>query len=1074
MGKLKIWVGALLWIFLVQACTSWGSWQRGKVRIALAGNLLSSDQEGTLFSNLTIDNLPEGQEVLLDTLREEDFWEQNLKQYSTLILLDDPMHPLSSQAQNGIQRYLEGGGGLLLLRSEEFSEEGWAWYSHLISTASDTPSVIRTSQPEKELSSFFSYQSGRIAFLDIIKPKEGLGDLAGSVEKFQEALTYTIGDNRYYPDRIISLERPDESRFSKVVLDSDDVNEPMELTFLDQGKVLYIERRGKMKVYDPLTQSTQTIANFREVCTEGNYEDGLLGVEADPNFEQNRYLYLYYSPPCNIKEQYLSRFYLDENDSLHRGSEKVILKVPVQRETCCHSGGAIAFGPEGNLYLSTGDNTSSKESDGFSPLDERPGRAPFDAQKSSGNTHDLRGKILRIRVHDEGTYSIPEGNLFPKDGSEGRPEIYVMGARNPFRISIDAQTQYVYWGDVGPDGTQDGKYGPQSFDEFNQAKKAGNFGWPFFVGNNFAYRFRDFAQDTVGSFFDPEAPINRSPNNTGDSLLPPAQPAWIWYSKRRSKQFPHLGRGSNSAMAGPIFYKEAYDSRSPVRFPAYFDGKLFLYEWARSWINVVEMDETGAIQQIEPFLRTMDWVKPIDMEFGPDGALYVLEYGQNYFLNNPEAKLSRIEYAPGNREPVPQIWASVTQGSQPLTVEFSAENSYDVDTEDSLSFQWIIAGKKIEGVKVSYEFVEKGIHEVILMVKDSKQSMSKAEAQIQVGNTPPEIQIAWDGNRSFYQDRSPVPYEVTVKDPEDQANGGIPSDKILTKWTYLSDRDELKQIKIDPGREIPFSFQYVKGKKLVESSDCLGCHAFDTLSVGPSYMAVAERYSDQVENVALISKRIALGSNGVWGEKMMPGHPQHSQEEIEEMVKYVLSLNDESPNSASLPASGAVETNPLTFETQEGVYILSASYQDKGAGELPSIKRRELLVLRNPRVEAEAFDKKKGLRERAFGADRSQVVLTLHQQEAYLGLMEVDLRDLKQLTIHMQQNAGMKISAKLDSLEGPQVGSLSIRPETSGKWESHRMAIEPRNGFHNLFLLFEPELPSNGPRPLVDWVEFGF
>ena len=815
MGKLKIWVGALLGIFLVQACTSWGSWQREEVRIALAGNLLSLDQEGTLFSNLTIDNLPEGQEVLLDTLREEDFWEQNLKQYSTLILLDDPEQPLSSQAQNGIQRYLEGGGGLMLMRTGTYSEEGWAWYSHLISNSADTLSVIRTSQAEKELSSFFSYQSGRIAFLDIVEPKEGLGDLVGSVEKFQEALTYTIGDNRYYPDRIFSLERPDESRFSKVVLDSDDVNEPMELTFLDQGKVLYIERRGKMKVYDPLTQSTRTIANFREVCTEGNYEDGLLGVEADPNFEQNRFLYLYYSPPCNIKEQYLSRFYLDKNDSLHRDSEKVILKVPVQRETCCHSGGAIAFGPEGNLFLSTGDNTSSKESDGFSPLDERPGRAPFDAQKSSGNTHDLRGKILRIRVEDDGSYSIPEGNLFPRDGSKGRPEIYVMGARNPFRISIDAQTQYLYWGDVGPDGTQDGKYGPQSFDEFNQAKKAGNFGWPFFVGDNFAYRFRDFAQDTVGSFFDPEAPLNRSPNNTGDSLLPPAQPAWIWYSKRKSKQFPHLGRGSNSAMAGPIFYEEAYDSRSAVRFPDYFNGKLFLYEWARSWINVVEMDDTGAIRQIEPFLRNMDWVKPIDMEFGPDGALYVLEYGQNYFLNNPEAKLSRIEYAPGNREPVPVIWASVTQGAKPLKVDFSAEKSYDIDAEDSLSFQWMIAGKKIEGVHTSYEFKEEGIHDVTLMVKDSKQSLVRAEVQIQVGNTPPKIQIAWDGNQSFYRKASPIPYEVNVVDPEDQSKGGISPERILTQWTYLPDRDVLKSIEKDPEQELPVISRYAKGKELV-------------------------------------------------------------------------------------------------------------------------------------------------------------------------------------------------------------------------------------------------------------------
>ena len=66
------------------------------------------------------------------------------------------------------------------------------------------------------------------------------------------------------------------------------------------------------------------------------------------------------------------------------------------------------------LYISTGDNTSPFASDGFSPSDETPGRSPFDAQKSSANTNDLRGKILRIHIEPDGTYTIPEGNLFAK------------------------------------------------------------------------------------------------------------------------------------------------------------------------------------------------------------------------------------------------------------------------------------------------------------------------------------------------------------------------------------------------------------------------------------------------------------------------------------------------------------------------------------------------------------------------------------------------------------------------------------------------------------------------------------
>ena len=100
--------------------------------------------------------------------------------------------------------------------------------------------------------------------------------------------------------------------------------------------------------------------------------------------------------------------------------------------------GSLEFGPNGNLFIATGDNTSPRAT-GYSPSDEREGRSPWDAQKSSGNTNDLRGKILRIKPEADGTYSIPDENLFAEDGSEGKPEIYVMGCRNPYRISIDSK-----------------------------------------------------------------------------------------------------------------------------------------------------------------------------------------------------------------------------------------------------------------------------------------------------------------------------------------------------------------------------------------------------------------------------------------------------------------------------------------------------------------------------------------------------------------------------------------------------------------------------------------------------------
>ena len=132
------------------------------------------------------------------------------------------------------------------------------------------------------------------------------------------------------------------------------------------------------------------------------------------------------------------------------------------------------------MFLSTGDDTNPFASDGYAPIDFREDREGWDALRTSGNTNDLRGKILRINPENDGTYTIPEGNLFPDGMEKTRPEIYVMGNRNPYRISVDKKTGFLYWGEIGPDaGKTSPDRGPEGFVEFNQARKPGIYGWPF-------------------------------------------------------------------------------------------------------------------------------------------------------------------------------------------------------------------------------------------------------------------------------------------------------------------------------------------------------------------------------------------------------------------------------------------------------------------------------------------------------------------------------------------------------------------------------------------------------------------
>jgi cytochrome c551/c552 len=268
----------------------------------------------------------------------------------------------------------------------------------------------------------------------------------------------------------------------------------------------------------------------------------------------------------------------------------------------------------------------------------------YDAERSAGNSNDLRGKIMRIRVRADGSYEIPAGNLFPPGTPKTRPEIYVMGNRNPYRISVDQKNSYLYWGEVGPDAARDSfaTRGPRGYDEVNQARKAGYFGWPFFVGNNYAYRQYNYLTGVSGDAFNPAKPENHSPNNTGITDLPPAQPAFIWYPYAVSPEFPELGTGGRNAMAGPVYYTDMYPAAT--RYPDYYNGKLFIYDWIRGWIKVVTLQPNGDFEQMEPFMPHTVLHNCIDMEAGPDGKIYLLEYGTAWFQKNADAGLSRIDY----------------------------------------------------------------------------------------------------------------------------------------------------------------------------------------------------------------------------------------------------------------------------------------------------------------------------------------------------------------------------------------------------------------------------------------------
>ena len=221
------------------------------------------------------------------------------------------------------------------------------------------------------------------------------------------------------------------------------------------GLLYVVEQTGRIRVFD---RSGKALGTFLDIAgrVQSGGERGLLGLAFHPEYESNGRFFVYYSD--NAGDNVVSEFKRRSATAADSGSERALLRMDDPLSN--HNGGWLSFGPDGFLYIATGDGGSAG-----------------DPQENGQSLRTLLGKILRIDVNGDAPYAIPPANPFV-ERQGARKEIWAYGLRNPWRNSFDRATGDLWIGDVGQNSREEVNV------QKGSSKGGGNYGWNIMEGNS--------------------------------------------------------------------------------------------------------------------------------------------------------------------------------------------------------------------------------------------------------------------------------------------------------------------------------------------------------------------------------------------------------------------------------------------------------------------------------------------------------------------------------------------------------------------------------------------------------------
>src|SRR5437867_4833403 len=437
------------------------------------------------------------------------------------------------------------------------------------------------------------------------------------------------------------------------------LSQPVAMAFAPDGRLFVTEKTGKVRVIDSaghlLTQP------FLSLSVDDQGERGTLGIAFDPNFASNRFLYVYYTATTPTIHNRLSRFTASTTNPnvVAAGTEQVLIDFD-PLSAIFHNAGNLHFGPDGKLYVAVGENVRGAVAQSLD---------------------NLWGKILRINPDG----SIPADNPFFNQTTGVNRAIYCYGLRNPFTFDIRQSSGLMYINDVGND----------RFEEIDQGRPGGNYGWP----------------DTEGPTTDPrfDAPV-----------------------------YAYAHSGICNAITGALFYDPP--AGAPAALPAQYQGKFFFGDLCGGEDGGAN---GGVINYIDPATRAVSPFgtgiqRPVDFDIAPDGSLYYLSNSRPGAVGHvwrvaPEASLAPSISVPPDDAAVsrgqPATFSVTATGTAPLSYQWQRDR---VDIPGATSVSYTLASTTLADTGAKFRVV----------VSNAAGSVTSADATLTVVDSlPPSATI---------------------------------------------------------------------------------------------------------------------------------------------------------------------------------------------------------------------------------------------------------------------------------------------------------------------------------------------